>query len=224
MTNSSATPPPLMPDDTSRMIRKFFIGLGIVVGLIGAVSVFYFITRQQDTAHRQLPTFGVVPPFSFTDQDNRTFSRDSLHGKIWVGDLIFTTCEGVCPIITGEMSNLAQKYADRGVRFISISVDPAKDSVAALKAYAKEQNADIPNWRFLTGSVPTIYTLIKEGFHLPLDSVGGTDGSPIIHSQRMVLVDNDGIIRGYYDATDTTEVRKLTDDIQVLISQQSLKL
>lgn len=222
MTPTSAPPPQQIPDDTSQMIRKFFIGLGIVVGLIGAVSVFYFINRQQEPAHRQLATFGVVPPFSFTDQDNRPFSRDSLRGKIWVGDLIFTTCQGVCPMITGEMSHLAGMFADSGVRFLSVSVDPKNDSVPALKEFAKQQNADIPNWRFVRGSVPTIYTLVKEGFHLPLDSVGGTDGSPILHSQRMVLVDNDGIIRGYYDATDTTEVRKLSDDIRVLLSQQPL--
>jgi len=163
---------------------------------------------------RTLSALGIVPDFTLTKQDKTPLSLKDLKGKIWVADMIFTNCEGTCPMLTAAMANLQQSLIKKntGVQLVSISVDPNNDTPEILADYAKQFHADLRTWSFVTGPVSTIYTLAKDGFKLTLDSVGGDTKSPIVHSERLVLVDKQGIIRGYYDGTaDDTQSKILTD-------------
>lgn len=184
----------------------------LIVALV-AVGTFAFVRWMQQAPHRKLEDFGAVPAFTLTSEQGQPVSLSSLAGHIWVADLFFTRCATVCPIMTQKMHLLQTALADQpDVRLISFSADPTNDKPATLRAYAQANGADPARWGFLTGPTSTIFQISKNGFHLPIDSVGGDQNPPIVHSARFVLIDTRGHIRGYYNgAEDTARVMILAD-------------
>ena len=61
-----------------------------------------------------LPELGDVPAFTLTAQDGTAVTRDSLKGKVWVVDFIFTTCQGPCPRLSAQMHRLQQRLLVNG--------------------------------------------------------------------------------------------------------------
>jgi len=113
-----------------------------------------------------------------------------LAGQIWIADFVYTSCGGICPIMTEKMRKLQDKLPAE-IRLVSFSVDPDVDTPAVLTAYAKKFGADPNRWLFLTGNRESLFTLSKDGFKLrswPID--GGTALEPITQSgSRFALVD-----------------------------------
>jgi len=167
--------------------------------------------------------FQTIPPFNLTDEQGKAFSSDYLKGKIYVANFFFTRCGTICPKITSQVSRATDTFIrDQDIRFISISVDPKFDAPDKLAAYAKRFDADSTRWSFLTGDKKIIYPLILKGFHVPLADASEYDAAiknpdeTFIHSERLVLVDKSGVIRGFYDGTDKKEVDRLIVEIKVL--------
>ncbi len=161
-----------------------------------------------------LPIYGSVPPLTLTDESGLPFSLAGLQGRVWVVDFIFTSCAGQCPQMTAQMAAL-QRRLPSTVHLVSITVDPVRDTPAALTVYAKTWGSDLKRWHFLTGEVADIERLTREGFRLSY-AEGGTAEEPITHSVRFVLVDGRGKIRGYYDGTDPTAVNRLVQNAEGL--------
>lgn len=156
---------------------------------------------------------GAVPDFTLTDSTGSEFSGSQLAGKIWVADLFLTSCQGACPVMTKNMKILHDKYAgnDR-VRFVSFSTDPDTDTPAVLAEYAKTHDIDCSRWHFLTGPIEEINRMAsEEGFKV------GVPETPMGHSQRFVLIDEKGHIRGYYDGMDEADAHRLGEDIDRLL-------
>ena len=173
-------------------------------------------------AHRQvpaagLPDLGAVPAFTLIDHESRPFTRPSLQGSVWIIDFIFTRCAGQCPMLSQRMAALqARLAATPGIRFASISVDPAYDTPAQLRAYAEQYQAG-ERWVFLTGSEPDVFTLSRDGFHLGVGK-DGTPEEPVTHSVRLVLLDRAARIRGYYSADEPEAMRRVEADARRLAS------
>ena len=181
-----------------------FLSLAVAFGA-------YFLFREppRERLLRPLPVIGQLPPFQLTDQAGRTITLASLAGHPWVADFIFTSCAGTCPQMTARMAGLRKKLP--GVRLVSFSVDPARDTPQVLAAYAARYGADARRWVFLTGKPEEVTALVTQGFRL--SRAEGTDPrEPIIHSVRFVLVDAAGAIRGYYDSTDPEHMERLLQD------------
>lgn len=177
----------------------------------------FAIAKWQGEHTKRLEDFGSVPNFSLIDQNGRATSLENFRGHIWIADMVFTHCESICPMLTSKMLALETATKDKpDVHFASISVDPQHDPPDTLRAYAAAHHADESRWTFMTGTVPQIYTLIKQGFHLPLDSVGGEQTTPIVHSPRFALVDQRGHIRGYFNGADPDTQKQLLADIDAL--------
>ncbi|MFP6673719.1 MAG: FG-GAP-like repeat-containing protein [Pirellulaceae bacterium] len=149
------------------------------------------------------PVMQDVPEFSLTDQSGDSFGSEQLVGKVWVANFIFTRCQATCPAQTSQMRKLQQKLAaypsTAGVHLLSISVDPEFDTPAVLATYAAAANADLEQWKFLTGERDAIWQLSKDGFHLPVSEESRNSAAPILHDSKFALVDRAGRIRGYYD-------------------------
>jgi protein SCO1/2 len=167
--------------------------------------------------------FQTIPAFQLTNQQGKVFSSESLRDKIYVANFFFTRCGTICPKITSQVSRATDTFVqDKDIRFISISVDPKYDGADKLAAYAQRFDADTSRWSFLTGDKKVIYPLILKGFHVPLADASEYDAAiknpdeTFIHSERLVLVDKSGIIRGFYDGTDKKEVDRLIVEIKVL--------
>jgi protein SCO1/2 len=138
------------------------------------------------------------PEFDFLDQDGTPFSASQMDGKVWVVDFFYTTCPGPCPALTSRLGDLHRRFAaNHGVAFLSISSNPEKDRPEVLKLYADKFGADA-RWRFLTGDKAQIFSVANQGFKMGLTE-GAADGEPVTHSTRLLLVDAEGWVRGFYE-------------------------
>lgn len=159
-------------------------------------------------------------PFGLTERSGREISDQSLAGRVWVADFIFTRCPSSCPRITAVMKDLQARLGGTGVRLVSISVDPEHDRPAVLDAFARRFGADPARWWFLTGPGPVVDRLIQEGFRLgavatsPEEQARGAEA--ITHSTRLALVDRGNRVVGYYDADDPAAVARLARRARVL--------
>lgn len=168
-----------------------------------------------------LPVLGQVPDFTLAGIDGKPVRRSDLAGRVWVADFIFTRCAGPCPAMSTRMSQLTGQFkADRNIQMVTFTVDPDRDTPAALAEYAGLMKADTTRWWFLTGSKEAMWALSREGFKLGAgENAKGTpefDKMPFFHSTRFVLVDQQARIRGYYDGVDPKALVKLLDDARVL--------
>lgn len=161
--------------------------------------------------------FHKVPAVELINQYGDTISTSMANGKISVVQLFFTSCEGICPVISGNMTAVQKAFAGNGnVKIFSLSVDPARDSVSALQAYSKRFKCDSLQWNLLTGDKKVIYDYVRYQLRLPAVEEGDGGEEDFIHSDYITLIDRDGIIRGYYTGTDTAQVRLLIEDIHTL--------
>jgi len=163
-----------------------------------------------------MPDFSAVPDFNLTERSNRPVAKKDLDGQIWVADFIFTHCAGICPTMSSNMKTL-QDRLPKEVRLVSFSVDPQNDTPEVLTEYAKRYNADPERWLFLTGDPDAIQKLSIGGFKLALDPTGGTESEPITHSSRLVLIDRQGHIRGYYGTEEADALDRLVADARKLL-------
>jgi len=200
----------------------------IVLGILFLPCVFYLVLIQGENHFKQLEIYGpkealangdtiyhTIPSFSFVNQEGKVISDKDLEGKIFVANFFFATCPTICPKMNYNVKGLTEKYGKNDqVKFLSFTVDPEKDSVQALAAYAKELGADNNSWWFLTGNKDSIYSLSRDGFMLP--AAGGKTAADFFHSQDLLLIDKEKRIRGIYDGLDESDVKKLNDEIEVL--------
>jgi protein SCO1/2 len=168
-----------------------------------------------------LQRYGSVPQFSLVERSGKATSLADLRGSIWIADFIYTTCQDTCPMQTAEMAQLQEQWKDRvGLKLVSFSVDPEKDTTAVLSRYADRYKADAQRWLFLTGVKEEIGRLVQEGFRLSAVALPGDGnvGSVIMHSPRFVLIDKQAQIRGYYDSRDPQAMQRLKNDVATLIN------
>ncbi|MCL4215414.1 MAG: SCO family protein [Candidatus Hydrogenedentes bacterium] len=159
-----------------------------------------------------LPVIAKAPEFELTDSTEAHFSSAALRGKVWVADFIFTRCGGACPVMTAELARLDKEFStSEDFALVSISVDPEYDTPEILREFGERYGAVPGRWHFLTGDADTIAGLSVEGF-----KVGSLD-SPMNHSQRFILVDRRGRIRGYYSSTDAEDLARLRADLRALL-------
>lgn len=142
-----------------------------------------------------------------------------MKGKVWVTDFFFATCPGVCLDMTKRMSYIKNATAELSdVRLLSISTDE-KDTPSVLKEYADRYQAG-DRWSFVTGEKIKVFDLSVTGFKLALEDGQGVDlQDKFIHSTKLVLIDRDGWIRGYYDGIgekQAAEAERLIADIKRL--------
>lgn len=214
---------------------KAFIG-AIVIAIIlplGFYSYFEHLRRQGGTKVPDLPIMSTdsIPPFSFINQDGDTITRDSIRNSIVVADYFYTTCPGICLRLSGSMEHIQEFIKTHDAltcqyRLLSHTVDPNTDSIARLKTYATQHHADGRMWWFLTGPRDSLYKMGLKFYKLPTQQTSPDDtlgNEPFIHSELMVLLDREGLIRGYYDGTDSAAVKKLEKDLVTLDVNYAIK-
>lgn len=224
---------------TKRIILAFAVAAGLPL-------LFYFITRVLSKDSIKLPDYYMVdhvdtfeedgtvyldsiykqvPEITLVNQLGDTVSLNGdLKGKIVVVDFFFTTCPTICPRLTGNMLLLqnAFKKNDTTVHLLSMSVDPQHDTVAALRAYADQYQVNHDHWWLLTGDRSKIYTFARNELGLAV-TPGGQGVDDFLHTQKVVLLDKERHIRGYYDGTDTAEMKRCADDIILLSLEKKRK-
>ncbi len=172
------------------------------------------------TPSLRLPRLGRLPDFrltAVTTLSQGPLSLADLSGRPWVAGFIYTSCAGPCPLLSARMAGLQGSLPPQ-VRLVSFTVDPQRDRPKVLRAYAARFKADPRRWVFLTGPKPELRKLMSEGFRL----AAGEDpkapvGLRLVHSTKLVLVDSEGILRGYYDGQEPSSLRRLERDALALL-------
>lgn len=202
------------------MKKKRTIPLFAIMVFIIPVSAWALLNWYEKKV-QALPIMGKtkehrIGDFHLTNQDGKVKSTADWNDKIVVADFFFTHCPSICPQLTKSLQRIQEAYkTDPEIFFSSFTVDPERDSSAQLKKYAGKYNLDTRNWNLLTGDKKEIYKMARNSFMIvATDGDGGPDD--FIHSEKLVLVDKEKRIRGYYDGTSNEEVNQLIRDIKKL--------
>jgi len=205
--------------------------------------LYYLLTAEGKNRYKPLPIYGpkllaktthtvkgkAIPDtifhtlgdFNLKDQNNNPISFKTFTNKILVVNFFYTHCTTGCNQVNINVDSLASGYAkNKMVYFVTITVDPARDSVSTLKSYAAGLKPKTPNWLFLTGDTSTIYNLARKGLLVDAMQAGKND---FIYSNKLILVDSEKRIRGYYSGTLMNDVILLNDEIKVLITEEIRK-
>lgn len=202
----------------------------LFVIVLGGASVVYYVlyfepnlpvynpgdinSKLVDQSKQSILSNHTVGNFKLTNQLGDTVTPENFENKIYVAAFIFTTCEGICPSMTGNMTNIYNEFLnDDEVKMLSHSVTPEVDSVPVLLKYAQTYNVKNHNkWYFTTAPRKHIYELARQHYFAAIDS---GDGGPndFVHTENLVLVDKQKQLRGFYDGTSYDEIDRLIADI-----------
>lgn len=208
------------------MNNRFSIRLFVLLVFVIPITAYCIFDTYE--ARKELPVIGKstivngqskehqIDEFRLTNQEGRSVDLSDWKGKIVVADFFFTHCPVICLKMISSLKKVNDQFqGDDDISINSFSIDPERDSVAQLKQYADRFSIDSKKWNLLTGDKREIYKLARKSFMIvATDGDGGPND--FIHSEKLVLVDRQGRIRGYYTGTDQKEVNKLLRDIKKL--------
>ncbi|MEL6345224.1 MAG: SCO family protein [Myxococcota bacterium] len=165
--------------------------------------------------------FHTVTPFALKDQHNQPFTEADLDGKVVVVDFFFTFCPTICPKLTASMARIdAELPTDADVVLVSHTVAPEYDTPQKLRDFAKRSQITSPRWFLVTGERAEIYRLGRSVYFAE-GSMGKTKGADeFLHTESMVLVDQNGHLRGIYNGLDAEAVGQLIADAQALLEER----
>ena len=180
--------------------------------------------QKTSSQSSELPVLVQLPDFALRDQTGESFGSEQLKDKPWIANFVFTRCPTTCPIQTRNLAKFQKQLkkipGGEQIELVSITVDPNFDTSAVLADYAKQMQADPERWHFLTGSREDIWDLCKKGFKLAVDDAPPEAPSPIMHSSRMMLVDREGQIRGFYEGTTREGMNELRMGLENLLQSE----
>jgi|GEM_PF-252835 len=144
-----------------------------------------------------------APFFMLKERNGADVTSADLQGKVWVAAFIFTRCKMGCEEVTATMVKLQSELDLAGVddlRLVTFTVDPERDTLADLQAYATKVKSDPTKWLYLTGPEKLVRPLLKQGFKVTADKkTDGKPGDEFEHTTKLFVVDKQGIIRGGFD-------------------------
>ena len=152
---------------------------------------------HQAKGDQRLAKIGPAPAFTLTAEDGRRLSLADLRGKVVAVTFIYASCTDACPLLTAKMAGLQKRLGpDFGpkVFFVSITVDPERDTPDVLRRYAEGHGANPAGWAFLTGSPEEIREVARRyGISYRKQAGGDVD-----HTFLTSVVDRQGILRVQY--------------------------
>ncbi|QIE59792.1 SCO family protein [Rasiella rasia] len=209
---------------------KFFLVVLLVLSII-IISVIYSVLKPKeilpvfqpsevnvelvDSTLHYKKKYHTIADFSLKNQNGAIVTQDNYKDKIYVADFFFTTCQTICPVMTGNMAKLQEALKnDADVLLLSHTVQPEVDTIAQLKRYALEKGVNDAKWNLVTGEKEQIYNLARKSYLAAKDA----PYSPyeLIHTENFVLVDTKKRIRGFYDGTQPEAIERLLKDIAIL--------
>ncbi len=181
---------------------------------LGVAALLALLLPTLLACQRQPPldTYGPAPDFTLTDQSGQPFAASDLAGRVALVDFIYTNCPDACPLMTANLAKAQQTLKDQKlfpsrVAFVSVSVDPLRDTPPVLAQYAQKFGVDGEGWKFVTGDWDQTYQLLadlKLQPRVPRPASGQADATELSHTTRMIVLDGQRQIRAYLSGTDAT--------------------
>ncbi|WP_452228019.1 MULTISPECIES: SCO family protein [unclassified Lacinutrix] len=185
--------------------------------------------KQQDVSNPELPIlspkkdgeYQVIADFEFKNQYNQTITQNAVKGKIYIAEFFFTSCPSICPIVSVQLKEVYHTFKDEeNFMILSHSIDPENDTVNVLQDYyTNTLEIDKPsNWQLLTGKKEKVHDLANFSYGTVVYEDLDRLKDNIMHSGALLLVDENGLIRGMYDGKDSTHTKRLIKDVKQLLS------
>ena len=168
-----------------------------VVALAAVTLVLLRDAPQYIAQEPPLPKIAPAPEFALTSQDGEPVTLADFRGKVMAVTFIFTLCTSTCPVLTPMMSFVQDRLGSdfgRKIAFVSITVDPERDSPEVLKQYAQAFGANLTGWSFLTGAPVAIQDVTRR-YGVYASKAGNGDFD---HTFLTSIVDARGILRVQY--------------------------
>lgn len=203
--------------------RKVFF-FSVLAALVLGAGVVWLVTKVSSltaapVAVESAPPQSLPRPladFQLTERSGRAVNRDDLAGKFLVVNFVFTGCSLTCLAVNDRMSEIQSATAAMpDVQLVSLSVDPASDTPAALTEFAARFKADAERWWFLTGDKAELYRLIESSFIAR--PPGGDTRIPggFAHTDRIMLVDQGGNVCASFNGLKNDVAARVIDEIQM---------
>ncbi len=217
----------------------------MILVLILAVPgfLYYLLTSQGKNRYKPLPFFGPkqvagtfhtfhgkkvpdtiyhkVADFILQDQHGSPVSFKTIGAKILIVNFFYMHSPAANRLVLAAMDSLAQHFGKNNlVTFASVTVDPERDSAPVLKAYAARFKQSAKKWLFLTGDTTQIYSLARKGLFVDALQAGKDD---FVCSNKIIMIDSERRIRGYYDGTNPDDVTNLVNELKVQITEELRK-
>jgi protein SCO1/2 len=172
------------------------VAVAVLVALtMVAVSTLAMAHKAKESG--RLAKIGPAPEFTLTNTDGGRLSLGDLRGRVVAVTFIYATCTDTCPLLTAKMAGMQKRLGpDFGskVRFVSITVDPERDTPSILAQYARNHGADPAGWAFLTGTPAEIREIGRRyGIYAKKTERGDVD-----HTFLTSIVDQLGTLRVQY--------------------------
>jgi len=131
-----------------------------------------------------------LPDAQYVDQTGRPRRVADFRGRTLIIGFIYTNCADQCPLLTSKFGQLAKRLPPDRFELLEISVDPARDNVAAIARFAAAHDVAARNWLLLTGKPALVLSFAQP---LGVSIVAGANGE-LLHTERTVLAAPDGRI------------------------------
>ena len=184
------------------------------------------------TLHRTLPPplpiYYQVPQFSLTNEFGKPFGTKELAGRFYIANFMFTSCPTSCPALMAKLDLVQKRIRGLGTKaaIVTFTVDPTVDTPEALFKYARKRHSNPFIWSYLTGSQAEMEKIVINGYKVPMGNKAPVEKQladskitlfDIAHTEKLVLVDDKGQIRGYY-GTERVEMDRMMVDLGLLVN------
>jgi protein SCO1/2 len=159
-----------------------------------------------------------VGAFSLVSQTGATLTDRDLAGHLHVASFIYTRCSAICPVIVSSLQRVEAAVAGLDVLIVSYTVTPEVDTPTVLAAFGRERGIDPSRWKLVTGDKAQIYRLARDSYFSDDERLRKTlsDQDAFLHTEKVVLVDRTGRLRGIYNSTQPFDMERLVGDIRSL--------
>ena len=159
-----------------------------------------------------------IGDFRFVDQDSQIITPATFDNKIYIADFFFISCTTICPKVKKQMKRIQAEVEDEDrLMMISHSIDPKRDTVGRLRSFADKLDINTKQWRLVTGVKDEIYEIADDYLSVAIENPEAPGGFD--HSGRLILVDENKLIRSFCDGTDPEDVDRFMKDIEKLLAE-----
>jgi len=181
-----------------------WIGIALIAATLALALVLWKLQAIRAAQVPELPVISQISTFTLTNQAGQIVTLDTMKGRVWVADIIFTSCAGPCPGMTRRMREVQDALTvDSRAHLVTLTTDAGTDTPPVLLKYAEKFGANAQRWDFLTGDKRMIANLAMDGLKLtavakkPEERVD--DADLFVHSTIFVIVDKQGRLRGSFE-------------------------
>lgn len=173
--------------------------------------------EKKDPKYKEIHT---IRDFSFTNQNNEIITNEDFKWKAFVANFFFTTCPSICPTMMDNMHLIQNEFIhETDLLLLSHTVTPWMDTVQQLKKYSIENDIDDQKWHLVTGDEEEIYNLARKSYFVDGTIGLQIDDDEFLHTENFLLIDKSLRIRGIYNGTIDVDVKRLTEDIKILLKE-----